>query len=306
MSLYKVKITLPATISNLGPGLNSLGLAIGLYTTVEISQRDDYRLVVETEGEGSGSYGTGVRHPVTLALMRVFQRLERTVPGLTVRVSNRIPLGSGLGAEAAFWVAGIIAANNLLGTVFTRTQILEIAAHVSGLPSQTVTSILGGLTTSTIQGETLIYRALTTSSFMVIVALPELESYRSEVAQVKPERVPLNDALYNLGRVPLLIEALKTGDLKLLAQSLDDRLHVPYLKPHIAGFDHVAEMARRAGAQAVTLSGDGPALIVFAERDHKKIAQAIEQAFQNAGVKARSWVLPIDTQGVVVSVAGTA
>lgn len=306
MSLYKVKITLPATISNLGPGLSSLGLAIGLYTTVEISQRDDYRLVLETEGEGAGSYGIGIRHPVTLALMRIFQRLERTVPGLTVRVDNRIPLSSGLGAEAAFWVAGIIAANNLLGTVFTRSQILEIAAQVSGLPSQTVTSILGGLTTSIIQGETLIYRALATTAFTVIVALPELESYRSEAAQVKPERVPLSDALYNLGRLPLLIEALRTGDLKLLGQSLDDRLHVPYLKPHIAGYDHVVEMARRAGAQAVTLSGDGPALIAFAERDHKKIAQTIEQAFQNAGVKARSWVLPIDTQGVVVSVAGTA
>ncbi len=303
--MYKVKITLPATITNLGPGLNSLGLAIGLYTTVEISRRNDDALIVETEGEGAGQYGMGLRHPVALAMMRVFQKQERAVLGLNVRISNHIPLNSGLGAEAAFWVAGVIGANNMLGAVYTRAQIIEIAAQVSGLPHQTVTSMMGGLTTSILNGEALIYRALPTSGLQLIVALPELEKYASSVAKVKPERVPMVDALHNLSRLPLLLEGLRTGDLKLIAQVMDDKLHVPYLKSHIAGYDHVTEMARRAGAIAVTLSGDGPAVIAFAEHDHKTIATVMELAFENSGVKAHAWILPIDTQGVVISVAGT-
>lgn len=301
--MHRVKITLPGTVTNLGPGLNSLGLALGLYTTVEISKRNDESLLVETSGEGAGRYGTGSRHPVVLALMRVFQKQERAVLGMTVKISNNIPLDSGLGAEAAFWVAGVIGANNLLGASYTRETMLGIAAAISHWPDQTITSIMGGLTASIINADTLVHRSLPVAAMSVIVALPELDQYNADVERVKPERVPLSDAVFNLSRVPLLVEGLRTGDLTLIGQVLDDRLHLPYLKPHIAGYDHVVEMARRAGAKAVTLSGEGPAITAFASDNHARIASAMEVAFANVGVKARSWVLPIDRQGVVISVA---
>ncbi len=301
--MYKVKITLPGTVTNLGPGLNSLGLAIGLYTTVEISKRNDETLLVETSGEGSGRYGTGSRHPVVLALMRVFQKQERAVLGMTIKISNNIPLDSGLGAEAAFWVAGVIGANNLLGASYTRDMMLGIAAEISHWPDQTITSILGGLTANVVNADTLTHRSLPVSGMSVIVVLPELADYDADVERVKPERVPLNDAIYNISRIPILLEGLRSGDLSLIGQALDDRLLLPYLKVHIPGYDHVIEMARRAGAQAVTLSGGGPAITVFASANHAKIATAMEAAFNNVGVKARSWVLPIDRQGVVISVA---
>lgn len=304
--MYKVKITLPATLTNLGPGLNSLGLAIGLYTTIEISRREDEALVVETEGEGAGHYGIGLRHPVVLAMMRVFQKQERAVLGLHVKISNHIPINSGLGAEAAFWVAGVIGANNILGAGYSRGQITEIAAQISGMPYQTVTSMMGGLTSSIMNRETLLYRALPAAGLQLVIALPELERYASSIAKVKPERVALTDALYNLSRMPLLIEGLRNGDLKLMSEVMDDRLHIAYLKQHITGYDHVVEMARRAGAQAVTLSGDGPAVIAFAERDHKTIATVMELAFENSGIKAKSWIVTVDRQGVVISVAGSA
>jgi homoserine kinase len=303
--MYRVKITLPATATNLGPGLNSLGLALGLYTTIEISKRNDETLLVETSGEGAGRYGTGLRHPVALALMRVFQKQERSVLGITVKVSNNIPLNSGLGAEAAFWVAGVIGANNLLGAMYSREEMLRIAAEISHWPDQTATTVLGGLTASMMRDDSLVYRQLGVTGLNVIVVLPELDDYSAHISRVKPERIPLNDALYNLSRVPLLVDALRTGDIKLVAQALDDRLQVPYLKSHITGYDHVVETARRAGALGVTLSGDGPALIAFTENNHKQIATAMELAFENSGVKARSWILPIDRQGVVISAAGT-
>ncbi|MBI1280313.1 MAG: homoserine kinase [Anaerolineaceae bacterium] len=303
--MYKVRITLPASITNLGPGLNSLGLAIGLYTTIEISRRDDDQLVVETDGEGAGRYGMGLRHPTTLAIMRLFQKQENAVLGINVKVSNNIPLNSGLGAEAAFWVAGVIGANNLMGAIYNRLQVLEIAALISHLPSQVVTSIMGGLTASFTSGEQLIYRTLPISGLSIIVALPELKQYTNEGAKVKPDRVPLNDALFNLSRVPLLVESLRVGDWKLIGQLMDDRLHIPYLKTQITGYDHVAEMARRAGALAVSLSGDGPAIVAFAESNHKQIATTMQLAFENSGLKSRTWIVPVDTQGVTISVAGT-
>jgi homoserine kinase len=304
--MRKIKITLPATATDLGPGLHSLGLAVGLYCAVEIVERRDETLLVETEGEGAGHYPIGLRHPVVLGLMRIFQQQERAPLGFSVRVNNHIPLDSGLGAETAFWVAGIIGANNLLGNPYPRSRILEIAAQFTRQPDSAVTAILGGLTTSILESDMLTYRALPVTPMQVIVVLPELENYAGESRLARPERVAAADALYNLSRVPLLVEALREGNLTLIARVMDDRLRLPYLKPHIPGYDHAIEMARRAGAVAVTPSGDGPALLVFAAENHRTIATTLEVAFENTGVKARSWVLPLDTQGVVISAAQSA
>jgi homoserine kinase len=117
-----------------------------------------------------------------------------------------------------------------------------------------------------------------------------------------PERVPMQDAIYNLSRMPLLVSALQEGDLNLLAQVLDDKLHAPTLIPAIIGYREVVQAAKDEGALAVTVSGDGPALLAFTEDKHDKIAKAMEEAFLDEDVKSRSWVLPVDTQGVVLSV----
>jgi homoserine kinase len=302
--MRKVKITLPATVTNLGPGVHTLGLALGLYATVEITERADETLIVEPEGEGAGRYSIGLQHPVVLALMRVFQRLERAPLGLTVKITNQIPLVSGLGAEAAFQVAGIISANNLLGNTLSRAEVLEMAALLSRRPDHTVTAILGGLTASFVNSDKLIYRTFPVSAPKVVVVLPVIENYPGYT--VTPERVSFDDSIHNLNRIPLLVEALSNGDLAEMGQLMDDKLLTPSLRPHISGYDHVVEIARRAGAEALTISGSGPAIVAFATAGHKKLAEAMEAAFENAGVKARSWIVPIDTQGVVVSIAQSA
>lgn len=304
--MRKVKITLPAALTNLGAGVGALGLALGLHTVIEVSQRTDNRLIVDAEGEGSGRYSIGLRHPVVLAMMRVFQQLERAPIGVNIRITNQIPVNSGLGAEAAFLVAGVIGAHNLLGSSFARTEILQAAAQISGQPDGVMTSLLGGLTAGILDGDKLIYRAIPVQALKVVVVVPEIDGYENQAKTALPERVALADALYNLSRVPLLTEGLRAGDFKLIGSALDDRLRTPALAARITGFQHVVEIARRAGAIAVTISGDGPALVAFAERNHETVGEVMVAAFANAGIKARMWVLPLDTQGVMISTAQSA
>lgn len=299
--MRKIKIRLPATVVNLGPGLNTLGLALGLYTTIEVSPRSDDVLSVEPQGEGAGRYPVGLRHPVVLALARVFQRLERAPMGINIRIDNQIPVTSGLGAETAFLVAGAIAANNLLGSPYKRDDLLEIAAHISRADSA-VTTMLGGLTTSMMDGDALIYKSLSVNSLKIVVVLPELEQYPRPAPL---DRIPMASALHNLSRLPLLVEAFRTGDLKLLKKALPDAIQTPRLIPQITGYDEAVEAAHAVGAEAVTVAGDGPALLAFAERNHAQVASDMQAAFKNAGVKSRFWVVPIDTQGLVLSVVGT-
>lgn len=296
--MEKIKIRLPATITNLGPGLQSLALAVGLYTTVEISGRNDEQLNVEISGEGADSAIAPYRHPVVRMMSRFFQRVERAVPGFNVRISNDIPLKSGLGAEAAFALAGVIGANNLLNSIYKRDQVLEFAASIDRADA-VVSALMGGLAVGVLdEDETLIRCALPVAGLRVVVVVPQITGYRPPLL---PEGVPRRDAMFNLRRVPLLVEALRTGDLDLLARVIDDRLYSPRLTEGITGYGHVMQVARRSGALAVTPCGDGPSLIAFAKDDLDYIAEDMVAAFKGAGVDARAWVLPVDTQGVVIS-----
>ncbi len=304
--MRKIKISLPAAATNLGPGLGTLGLALGLRVVVEMTERRDQQLVVETEGEGAGYYSTGLQHPVVLAMIRLFQAQERASLGITIRIVNPIPLNSGLGVEAAFLVAGIIGANNLLGNPYSRDQLLQFAAQFSPRPDGVLATLLGGLTSGILQNDTLLYHSLPVTPLKVVVVLPEADQYQASIEQAVPQRVSLESAVYNLQRIPLLIEGLRTGNLSLIGKVMDDHLQMPFLTAHIPGYSHVLEIARRAGITALTISGNGPALLAFTESRHEVLAEALVAAFTNAGVEARAWVLPIDTQGVVISAVQSA
>jgi homoserine kinase len=300
--MRRIKIVLPATISDFGPGLGGLGLALGLHTIVEITERTDDKLNVETAGEDAGRYAVGLRHPVVLGLIRIFQRLENTVLGLNIRIDNRIPHAAGLGVEAAYLIAGIIGANNLLGNTYKREDILSIAAQESRRPDQVTAAILGGLAGAILEDGELVYRSLPCAPLQVVVVAPDADDYADAARGMIPERVLLRDAVYNLARVPLLIDALREGDLPLLAKVAGDRLYAPYTRPLIGGSEAAADAARRAGAGAVLMTRGG-ALVAFTERNHAKIGEAMRAAFSDAGTGARSWALPVDRQGIVISVA---
>jgi len=297
--MRKVTVRLPATMTCIGPGVRALGLALELYTTVEITERSDRQLIVDTAGEGAGHYSIGLRHPVTLALMRIFQHMERSPRGVHIRITNAVPVASGLGAEAAFWVAGIIGANNLLGRALSREAILQLSVHLCPQPDNAVSALLGGLSSGIMDGDRLIYRTLPVSPFSLVVVVPQIDEYPASMTPL--ETVPWGDALYNLSRIPLLLEGFRTGDLSLVARMLGDRLVHPRIQSRIPGYNHVRETARLAGALGITISGHGPALVAFAEAHHAQIGEAMIAAFGNAGVKARAWVVPVDRQGVVIS-----
>lgn len=301
--MRRVKVTLPAVATEIGPGQDGLGLALALHAVVEFSERSDRQLVVDTRGEGAGRYSVGLQHPTVLAMMRVFQKLERASLGVNVVVDSQIPVESGLNAESAFHLAGVIGASNLLGAPLSREQALAFAVETGGQPVSLATAVLGGLVAAFADDAGLVYRRLAAPALKVVVVLPELETYGRRARGAVPDRVALGDALANLSRLPLLVEGLRTNDTALVARALDDRLRQPRLTAHITGYGHVVEIARRAGALGVTLCGGGPALIALAEARHQLLAAAILEAFENAGVTARAWVLPVDTQGVVISVA---
>jgi len=300
--MYKVNVSVPAVSTNVGPGFDVLGLALNLRNVVELSLRADDRLDVHVEGEGQEALALDVTNPAMRAAVRLFQELEQAPAGLNVRCANRIPYGVGLSARVSLAVGGLVGANNLLGGPLSHDALVRMAVELTGDGAAVVAAISGGLSVCSAGAGGPIYRTVPIRPLRAVIAVPRLPDFQPRLRADLPARVTMSDAIHNIGHAALVIEALRLGDFKLLREALSDRLHEPYRRQHIPAYPAIVAAAEDAGAVAVTLCGAGPALLAFATYNHESIEQAMQRAFRAAGIEARTWSLPSDQQGVVISV----
>lgn len=297
--MNKVFVTVPASTANLGPGFDSLGLALARYNHIELEiTGEDLR--IELEGDHAHRLQPDGSNLFAQAVFCLFGELGLPQPGLRIRAACQIPVGSGLGSSAAAIVAGLAAANALLGAELSREQLLCLAHRLEGHADNAAAALYGGLNIVGAGPDGPLSRQVPIPDLMVSLALPELDVPTKTMRKALPGMVPLPDATRNLGWTALTIEALRQGDYELLAWSMQDRLHQPYRKGFIPGFDLVIEAARKAGAAAVALSGAGPGLVAFAPSHHEEIAEAMANAFRAEGIQAEALVLPVDRSGLQV------
>ncbi len=305
--MKKVSVSTPASTANLGAGFDCLGLALNLRNVVELW--DTGRgggLEIDVEGEGEDQLPTDDTNLVYRAADRLFAKVGKRPAGLLrVHAVNGIPLGSGMGSSAATIVGGLVAANALVADQrggLAREDLLRLAYEMEGHPDNAAAALYGGLTLVSAAGDELMARALPVPPLRVVIALPELRLSTAEARAALPAQVPLADAVYNLGHALFTVQALTSGDEALLRWAVSDRLHQPYRQRLIPGYATVVAEARKAGAAAVALSGAGPSLVAFASARHDQIAAAMQAAFLVNGLKCRTFVLPVDRQGVQISV----
>lgn len=288
----RISVTVPATIANLGPGLDCIGLALDLYNRV-VFEESSTRLSVSVNGEGKGIIAEDETNLVVRAAERVFQLTGRRPAGLRIVQENQIPVRSGLGSSAAAVLGGILAANSLAGMPLNQEEILALANEIEGHPDNVTPALFGGLTLVVNDAGKMIVARIPIPEMAIAVVLPDFDLPTAEARAALPTQVPLADAIFNAGRVGLLVRALETGDYDSLRVATQDKLHQPYRLPLIPGLAQVFEAGQAAGAAAVALSGAGPSIIAFAPSGHQDIAIAMRKAFMTAGLRSRSWILSI-------------
>ena len=289
-------VIVPATTANLGPGFDCLGLSLALYNTLEVHPREE-GLLVTIEGEGEGIIAIDHRNMMVDAMLRLAAEVGRVLPAVHLHQSNEIPVSSGLGSSAAAVLAGLLAANRLMEEPLTPEELLALAVTIEGHPDNMAPAFYGGLVLAGANGGRLQVEQLPVADLRVAVVLPHFDLSTVEARHVLPRDVPFSDAVYNLGRLGLLLPALAQGDYDKLGVAMRDRLHQPYRVPLIPGMQAAFDAAAAAGAQSVALSGAGPGVIAFAAREHEAVATAMRRAFAGAGLDSRAWILDIDHAG---------
>lgn len=278
-----VRVRVPATSANLGPGFDSFGLALGLYDDV-VARIGESGVSVDVAGEGADDVPRDKRNLVVRAMRAAFDRMGGQPRGIEIVSANRIPHGRGLGSSAAAIVAGVLAARSLVLGGLPDDDVLGLCAEIEGHPDNVAACLLGGLTVA--YDATSAVRLPVDPALAPVAFVPTTKSSTAKARKVLPEVVPHADAASNAARAALLVEALGRRP-DLLMAATEDWLHQRYRAEAMPRTAALLASLRAAGIPAV-VSGSGPAVLAFGGAEF------------NAGRGWTAMPLPVDTGGAQV------
>ena len=282
-----LKIRVPATSANLGPGFDCMGLALDLWNEISFEKWEG--LKYKTSGEGAEKLNKGNKNLLTKAYARLHEVCGIRMEGVRIFAHNEILMSSGLGSSAAAIVAGLLGANETLGKPMNESALLKLATEIEGHPDNVAPALFGGLVVSVIVRDEIVWQTYEVPEWTVVIVKPLVEWLTKTARAVLPKSVSRADAIHNIGRSVLVVDALRRGDLDLLKKTMDDRIHQPYRLKHISGGMAAYKTAKHFGAAA--LSGAGPSIIAFVpgeEAEHAKMQ--IANVFTERGIETKSLI----------------
>jgi len=296
-----IKIRVPATTANLGPGFDCLGLALKLYLNLEIEEIEK-GLVIEYQGEGAEKFSVKKDTLIGKSAELVLKKIERDKfkKGLRIKAFNQIPIARGLGSSASAIIGGIVGAARLCNIDLTNQEMLELALSLEGHMDNIVPALIGGLTLAYKTGKEEIKwaRIETPLDLRIVLAIPEFTLNTGKMRKVLPQKVALPEAIFNLSRASLLVNALQNSDWEVLAEAMEDRLHQPYRAPFIPGIEDMFSQIKKTGLAGIALSGSGPSVVSLTKvGSEEAISKIMKDAFLNAGITCRILVLEADLDG---------
>ena len=292
----RITVSVPATTANLGPGFDCLGMALDVWNTITFTTGGTGFSVT---GQGADNLPAGQDNFISSAFAVPFEKTGAPVEDVEIVCRNKIPVGRGLGSSSAAVVAGIVAANVLCGSPFTQEELLNMAADVEGHPDNVASAFFGGLQIVVNGSDGIIASAVPLPKGLdAVLFVPDQPVITQEARSLLPPKIDRDDAVFNIGRVGLLINALATGDLSLLRTATEDRLHQQEREKIFPAMKNILRAAMDAGALGAFLSGSGSSVLAFANSRRMTIGYEMAEAASKSGVSGEFRVTRPSEQGV--------
>jgi homoserine kinase len=296
-----VSVRVPTTSANLGPGFDTLGIALAFYDDLEVTATKPGTISIEVHGEGEGEVPLDASHLVVRAILETFKRAGQAAPGLALKATNRIPHGRGMGSSGAAVVSGIMAAKGLLDGVATISDktMLDIATEFENHPDNVAPALFGGLSIAWEDENGPHTKKLSVHrgvSPLVLVSSTKMSTALARSLQ--PESVPHTDAVFNVSRSALLVAAMVQSP-ELLFAATEDRLHQKYRATAMPETEALIRTLRAEGHAAV-VSGAGPSVLVLASDPAQRL-----RAKELAEKTHPQWLpllLAVDNKGATISI----
>ena len=290
-----VTVRVPASTANIGPGFDTFGCALALYNTMRFEERPSGLSFENCEQAYCNEENLSVA-----AYRHVMDALGLPMPGLFVAFDHiDVPISRGLGSSAALIAAGAAAANAIHGSPYTPLELLGLCNDIEGHPDNLAPALLGGLVASFVEdGRPLAVRYQIHPELRFTALIPDFRLSTQKARSVLPEKVPFADAVFNVSRASVLLKALELGEEDLIRAALSDRLHQPYRKSLIEGYDKARALALECGCLGFCISGAGPTLLCLSRGDG--FDQALASRMPELGSHWKQLPLPVDHAGVQV------
>jgi homoserine kinase len=303
-----VAVLTPATSANLGPGFDTLGLALQLYNRFDVEVVEGYPWTPQIDVQGilGNGLSTGSDNLFFQAFALLYQRKHVDLPAVKIRMTITIPPGCGLGSSATAVVGGLIAANELLRIKdlgMPKEELLApaVEAEAGNHPDNVAPALLGGLVaTTTADGEIRAIKTRFPDALKAIIFTPSFPMDTITGRKLLPAEYSRDDVTFNTGHVALFLTALQTGRYELIGEAMQDRLHQPYRQALFPAMPAIIQAALDAGAHGASLSGGGSSLIALASSNFQAILRAMRETASSLGVDGNGMILRADQVGARV------
>lgn len=295
------QVRVPATSANLGPGFDTLGLALALYDDLTVTVTDGTSVFVDVHGVGAGEVPTDETNLVVRSIKHSFDHFGIEMPGLHLEAHNSIPHGRGMGSSGAAIVSGVMAAKGLLEGVveMDADTLLTLATELEGHPDNVAPALFGGLTIAwTTQDGPRAKKLIVHRGVSPVVCVPAATMSTALARSLQPTSVPHADAVFNVSRSSLLIAALIQSP-ELLLEATQDRLHQDYRASAMPETNSLIQVLRANGLAAV-VSGAGPSILVLASDPSQRLVAA-QLVADNSTNPWESLLLAVDFKGATVN-----
>ena len=309
----KISVKVPATSANIGAGFDCLGMALPIYnvitieetvlpgTGVEINVISDNATVDELSLEHIPLDENSL---VYKAVEMLYNSIGQTPSELRINIKSGIPIARGLGSSASVIVGALVAANELLGRPADEVALLSIACELEGHPDNITPAIVGGLVISSQEDDgTVVYRKLNwPTEWAITVCIPDFELSTDIARSVIPKEVPLKDAVYNVQRMGMFMNAVQNNDAELMKLALHDKLHQPYRMKLIQGLDKIMDNLRHIDSVlGCVISGAGSSILVISEKNNlEKIRNIVKETWNDQNIKCETLTLNIEENGAKI------
>ena len=282
----------------MGPGFDCLGMALDIWNTVEVTVGGSG---VDISGEGHDSLPNNASNLVHKSVARVFEQLGRDVPEFRLSCHNEIPLARGLGSSSASLIGGLTAGNELCDQAFTEDEILQIASEIEGHPDNVTPALYGGFRIAVNHNGRIISAPVPIPEGLeAVLFIPDVPMPTEEARGILPPEISRTDAVHNIGRAALLVQAFTSGDLSLLDIATGDVLHQPARQAIFPAMKNMFRAAMAVGALGVFLSGAGSTVLALARDKEFTIGYEMADAAAKSGIEGQVKITKPVSQGAQV------
>ncbi len=277
-----IRVRVPATSANLGPGFDSLGIALSIYNEYEFELKED----IGVSFEGFEREFQNEDNIIFKAINKTFNKYNFKFNGIKIKlIKQKIPISRGLGSSSSCIVAGIVGAFALMGKQINKDEILSLAVEIEGHPDN----------------KKALYNSVEVSDGIKFVALiPNFKLSTEKARKMLPKEVSFKDCIYNISRVALLISCFSNGNYDLLKETTKDRLHERFRSKLINNFDKVYNKSMELGAFACYLSGAGPTLMAIVDNDNFNFVNNFKIFMEEQNIDWNIKELKIDKNGAQI------